>query len=87
MVIRNFSRQNSAAHVGFEVLTTVVMKNTIFWDIMPCSPLSVNRRFGEIYRLHLQGRKTSRARNQRESRLANAFTLISCSAYFFDLKM
>jgi hypothetical protein len=23
---------------------------------MPCSPLSANRRFGGIYRLHLQGR-------------------------------
>jgi hypothetical protein len=25
--------------VGFEVLTAV-LKTTIFWDIMPCSPLS-----------------------------------------------
>jgi hypothetical protein len=25
------------AHVGFEVLTAVVMKSTVFWDIMPCS--------------------------------------------------
>jgi hypothetical protein len=33
-------------YVGFEVLTAVVMKNTIFWDITPCSPLKVNRRFG-----------------------------------------
>jgi hypothetical protein len=32
----------------------VVIKNTIFWDITPCSPLSVNRRFGGTYRLHLQ---------------------------------
>jgi hypothetical protein len=42
---------------GFEVLTAVVMKSTIFWDITPCSPVKVNRRFGRIYRLHLQGRK------------------------------
>jgi hypothetical protein len=49
----------------FEVLTTMVMKNTIFWDITPCSPLEVNRRFGETYRLHLQGRKIS----QRETSL------------------
>jgi hypothetical protein len=26
----------------FEVLTAVVMKSTVFWDITPCSPLSVN---------------------------------------------
>jgi hypothetical protein len=38
---------------GFEVLTAVVMKYTIFWDITPCSPLKVNRRFGGIYSLLL----------------------------------
>jgi hypothetical protein len=43
-------------------------KSTIFWDITPCSLLSVNRRFGGTYRLHLQGRRIGRARNQRASR-------------------
>jgi hypothetical protein len=38
------------------------MKSTIFWDITPCSQLSVNRRFGGTYSLHLQGRKISWAR-------------------------
>jgi hypothetical protein len=55
-------------YVGVEVLTGVVMKSTIFWDITLCSPLKVNRRFGRTYRLHLQGRRISRARNQRGSR-------------------
>jgi hypothetical protein len=32
--------------VGSEVLTAVVMKSIIFWDITPCSQLKVNRRFG-----------------------------------------
>jgi hypothetical protein len=27
---------------------------TIFWDITPCGPLIVNRRFGGTHRLHLQ---------------------------------
>jgi hypothetical protein len=36
---------------------------------MPCSPLNVNRRFGGIYHLHLQGRRISRARNQHEAAL------------------
>jgi hypothetical protein len=40
--------------VRFKVLTAVVMKSKTFWDITPCSPLSVNRRFGGTYRLHLQ---------------------------------
>jgi hypothetical protein len=29
--------------VGSEVLTAMVMKSHIFWDIMLCSPLKVNR--------------------------------------------
>jgi hypothetical protein len=28
-------------YVGFEVLTAVVMKNTVFWDITPCSRMKV----------------------------------------------
>jgi hypothetical protein len=51
-------------YVGFEILTAVVMKSSIFWDIM----LKVNWHFGGTYRLYLQGRKISWARNQRESR-------------------
>jgi hypothetical protein len=39
--------------VGFEVLTAAVMKSTIFWDIMPCSVLKINQRFGGTYRLHI----------------------------------
>jgi hypothetical protein len=45
-----------------------LLKSTIFWDITPCTPLKVNRCFGETYCFHLQGRKISRARNQLESR-------------------
>jgi hypothetical protein len=44
------------------------MKRIIFWDITPCSPLKVNRRFGGSYDLHIQGPWISQARNQRESR-------------------
>jgi hypothetical protein len=55
-------------HAGFEVLKAVVIKNTIFWDTTPCSTLSVNGRFEGTHRLHLQGRKISWARKQRESR-------------------
>jgi hypothetical protein len=43
--------------VGFEVLTAVVMKSTIFWDVTPCSPLKVNRCFGGTYGLHFHGEK------------------------------
>jgi hypothetical protein len=59
-------KSNISFNAGFEVLTVVVMKNSIFWDITPCSPLRVNRRFGGTHRLHLQGRRISWARNQCE---------------------
>jgi hypothetical protein len=65
---RNFLyRLNNYDLVEFEVLTAVVMKITVFWDITPCSPLKVNRRFGGTFHLNVQGR-ISRASNQRESR-------------------
>jgi hypothetical protein len=43
------------------------MKSSTFWDITPFNPLKVNRRFGEKSRLHLEGRRISQARNQREA--------------------
>jgi hypothetical protein len=39
--------------LGFEVLTAVVMKSAIFWDLTLCSPLRVNWRVGGTYSLHL----------------------------------
>jgi hypothetical protein len=60
------------------------MKSTIFWDITPCSPLKVNRRFGGTC-LHLQGLRISQARKQ--ICLLPAFTLVSGSAYTSTLKM
>jgi hypothetical protein len=56
------------------------LKSSIFWDTAPCSPLKVNQHLGRTYLLHLQGRRISWARNQRESRLQaepHAFTLVS----------
>jgi hypothetical protein len=58
--------------------------SSIFWDITPCSPLKVNRRFGGTFRLHLQERKVSQYRNHREGKWQAeqqaAFTFISCLA-------
>jgi hypothetical protein len=68
---------------GFEVLTAMVVKSTIFWDITLCRPSKVNRRFERTYNLHLLGRRISRARKQVESRVM----LVSCSAYSLTLKM
>jgi hypothetical protein len=48
--------------VRSEILTETVMKSSIFWDITPCSPLNVNRRFGGTCRFRLLGRRESQAR-------------------------
>jgi hypothetical protein len=37
--------QNTDYAVGSEALTAEVMKSSVAWDIMPCGPLRVNRRF------------------------------------------
>jgi hypothetical protein len=55
--------------VEFEALTAVVMKSPIFWDITPCSPLKVNRRFGGTCRLNFQGRRIDKARFLHEAGL------------------
>jgi hypothetical protein len=52
--------------IGFEVLTAVVVKTSIFWNITPCGSLKFDRRFGGTCHLHPLGR--NRARNQVESR-------------------
>jgi hypothetical protein len=50
---------------------------------MPCSPLKINWRFGRTCHLHLQGRRISEARNQREE----SSKLVSCLAYSSTLKL
>jgi hypothetical protein len=50
-------RSQESNSVGFEVFTAVTMKNAVFWDVAPCRSNEMNRRFGGMYRLHLQGRK------------------------------
>jgi hypothetical protein len=65
------------------------MKNFVFWDIMPCSPLKVDRCYGGTSRLHLQGRRISQARNKLEvgALLASCFKLVSFLAYSSTLKV
>jgi hypothetical protein len=44
-----------------------ILKNSVLWDIAPCNLLKVERLFGGICRLHLQGRRVSQIRNQHEA--------------------
>jgi hypothetical protein len=51
-----------------QISELLIIKSTIFWDITPRTPLSVNRLFGGTYRLHLQGRKNKSVDTQRTTR-------------------
>jgi hypothetical protein len=53
-----------------EVLVAVVLKSSVFRDEISCSLLKANLCFGGKIRLHLQARKISQARNQREGSYA-----------------
>jgi hypothetical protein len=80
---------NRSADVGFEILRAVILKSSIFWDIMPCIPLKINRRFGETCRLHLQGRRKASGKQSQAGLwlcLPPAFKLISCLANSSTLK-
>jgi hypothetical protein len=60
-------------YVAFEVLTAVVVKGKIFWDITLCSPLSVNGRFGGTYRFYLQGRKNKFSKKPEQKHVSNFY--------------
>jgi hypothetical protein len=53
--------------ISAEIPAFSVVEKFVFWDITPCSPLEVKRLFGGICRPYLQGRRISKARNQREA--------------------
>jgi hypothetical protein len=63
----SLAMSDNKVDIVFEVLTPVVIKNSNFWDITPCSPSKVDRRFEGTCLLQLQSRIISRARNQREN--------------------
>jgi hypothetical protein len=62
------------------------MKSSIFWVITPCRALKNNRRYGGIINLHLQSRRISPVRNQREEGgkkylFATCFMVVSSLAW------
>jgi hypothetical protein len=68
--------QLNTSFARFELLTDMVMKIYIFWDIMPCSTSNVNWRFGGTYRLHLHSRRISQARTHHACYLLRACSFI-----------
>jgi hypothetical protein len=61
------SCEENYAIIRNEALIAVVMKSSIFYDIIPYTPLKVSRRFGEKCSLYLQGWKLYQGRNQHEA--------------------
>jgi hypothetical protein len=53
----------------------VFMKNSVFWHIKSYSPLKFNCSFGGA-RHHLQGRRISETKDQRQSGSKQSFTLV-----------
>jgi hypothetical protein len=48
------TQETIVKHVIFHILTAASMKFRVFWDVMPCSEIDVDRRFGGAYCLHHQ---------------------------------
>jgi hypothetical protein len=69
--------------IKFEVLTAVVMKCPIAWDITLCSLLKINTCFGGTCRLQLQGRRISPP----ELATNICFIIVLFLAYCLTLKM
>jgi hypothetical protein len=53
--IQNIRKRGRKRFSGFEFPMAVVTKKYIFWNIMPCCQLKVNRCFGGTYCLLLHG--------------------------------
>jgi hypothetical protein len=66
----------------FDVLTAVVMENSIVWYITPYSPLKVNRRFRRT--CWLQVRRISQTRNQRKIKRGYSSTLMMEATFFSE---
>jgi hypothetical protein len=52
--------------IGFKAFAAVVMKSSIFWDMTSCIPFKVDRYFGGICRLSIQGWRVIQAIYQHE---------------------
>jgi uncharacterized membrane protein len=77
---------NKFWYIGFEVITAVTIKGSVFWDITPCSPLKVRVYFGRTYRTHLQVLRLKQTRNNKNL-VCRLLLLAFCLDYSSTLKM
>jgi hypothetical protein len=54
-------------HAESEVLTAIVRKSSLLWNVTPCSPVNFNVSFGGTFHLHHHCWRVSQARNQDEA--------------------
>jgi hypothetical protein len=54
-LVRWAAKQDITFHVRLQVLTAASIKIRVFWNVMPCSLIGVDRRFRGAYCLHHQG--------------------------------
>jgi hypothetical protein len=80
--IRHLSPKHvTSSHcVGCEVLAEVVTKSSTFWDMTPCTPLKVNRRFGGDMTPPSSGSKNKPNKQPSISTQRNAASLAYSSA-------
>jgi len=53
---KNYTFNNTASFVSYNVVMEVTMNFTIFYDVTPCTLVGIYYHFGGIYCLQLQGR-------------------------------
>jgi hypothetical protein len=61
------SCKNVTLHHRFGVLTEIVTRNSVFWDVTPLITLKVSWRFGGLCRFNLQDWRVSQGRKQHEA--------------------
>jgi hypothetical protein len=60
-------------YVGFQVLTAVVMKSSVFWAVKTWSLVDIHGRFGRTYCLVLYIRRLSQARSYKQSQFTRRY--------------
>jgi hypothetical protein len=61
--IRTMDKVRNPSNWGFglDYFTDMSTESAVFWDLTPCSPIEVHRRFREMSCLHIHDRKASKA--------------------------
>jgi hypothetical protein len=77
---------NKSWGTGFQVITAMKIKGSVFWDITPCSPLKFKAHFGRIYRTHLEVLRLKQTKNN-QNIVCCLLLLVSCLDYSSTRKM